>query len=227
MSASRSPVYIARRARFPLGMTCDWDGRQWATAETLEIEHFRPESSDHRPRTFARVLYDDTGIHGLFCVEDRYVVCKRTEYLEPVWKDSCVEFFAEPKPESGHFNFEFNCGGALLCSHIINPARVPGGFKDFTRLPPAVGRTIRTASSLPRKVDPEVTEPTTWFLRFFIPFSVFEDYVGSLGPVSGQTWRGNFYKCADESSHPHWAAWSPVDELNFHMPRCFGTIRFE
>jgi hypothetical protein len=24
-----------------------------------------------------------------------------------------------------------------------------------------------------------------------------------LGPFSGQTWRANFYKCADNSSHPH------------------------
>jgi hypothetical protein len=208
-------------------MTCDWDAPQWANAETLEITHFRSESSDHRPQTSTRVLYDDAGIHGLFRVEDRYLLCKRTEYLDPVWRDSCVEFFAQPKPESGYFNFEFNCGGALLCSYIINPERVPGGFREFTRLPPAIGKTIQTASSLPRRIDSEITEPTIWFLRFFVPFAAFEHYVGSLGPLSGQTWRGNFYKCADESSHPHWVAWSPVDELNFHMPRCFGTIRFE
>ena len=41
-----------------------------------------------------------------------------------------------------------------------------------------------------------------------------------------QAWRGNLYKCGDRTSHPHWAAWSPVDELNFHLPRCFGTLRF-
>src|SRR5215831_7355001 len=119
------PQYPIHRAPGPLDMSCDWDSHQWSNAETLEIAHFRRESSDHRPRTSARVLYDDTGIHGMFRVEDRYVICKRTEYLEPVWKDSCVEFFAQPQPGGGYFNFEFNCGGAVLCSHIINPERVP------------------------------------------------------------------------------------------------------
>jgi len=66
-----------------------------------------------------------------------------------------------------------------------------------------------------------------WTLRFYIPFAVFENYVGPLGEVAGQSWRGNFFKCAEDCSHPHWAAWSPVDEFNFHLPRCFGTLRFE
>jgi len=227
MSDSTSPEYLVRRAQSPMDMSCDWNATPWSGTETLEIAHFRPESSDHRPLTRARVLYDDAGIHGLFRVEDRFVLCKRTEYLDPVWKDSCVEFFVQPKRDGGYFNFEFNCGGALLCSHIVNPERVLGGFKEFTRLPPAIGQTIQTASSLPRKIDPETSEPTVWFLRFFVPVPVFEHYLGNLGDFSGQSWRANFYKCADESSHPHWAAWSPVDELNFHLPRCFGTIRFE
>jgi hypothetical protein len=42
----------------------------------------------------------------------------------------------------------------------------------------------------------------------------------------GNLWRANFYKCGDDTSHPHWAAWSPVDELNFHLPRCFGRLGF-
>jgi hypothetical protein len=56
---------------------------------------------------------------------------------------------------------------------------------------------------------------------------VLERYVGPLAPLAGQVWRGNFYKCGDRTSHPHWAAWSPVDELNFHLPRCFGALRLD
>jgi len=33
-----------------------------------------------------------------------------------------------------------------------------------------------------------------------------EHYVGPLGPLTGQVWRGNFFKCAEDNSHPHWAA---------------------
>lgn len=218
--------YLVRAAGLAPAPDAEWSSPAWARAETLEIAHFRPESSGHHPRTSARMLYDAAGIHGLFRVEDRYVRCVRTHYLDEVWKDSCVEFFAQPKPDRGYINFEFNCGGAFLSSYITNAERTPDGFKEFTRIPAGIGQTIQARSSLPRRVDPEIATPVEWTLRFFIPFALFEHYVGPLGAMPGQAWRGNFFKCAEEISHPHWAAWSPVDEFNFHRPNCFGTIRF-
>jgi hypothetical protein len=204
----------------------DWDNDFWTRAETLNVGHFRPEGSEHQPLTRARLLWDADGIHGIFQVHDRFVRCLRTRYHEEVWKDSCVEFFAEPKPGRGYFNFEFNCGGAFLCNHITNPERTAACFKEFTKLPESLGSQIRAWPSLPRRIDVEIEEPLVWSLRFFIPFAILEPYVGPLGPFAGQTWRGNFFKCADESSHPHWASWAPVSELNFHLPACFGTLQF-
>jgi hypothetical protein len=210
----------------PSTFSADWDAPFWSHAETLEIAHFRPESSDHRPRTLARLLYDSRGLHGIYQVHDRYVRCTRTAYGSEVWKDSCVEFFVQPSPDKGYFNFEFNCGGAFLCSHILDPERVPGGFKAFAKVPPALGQTVRVRSSLPPRVEPEFAEPLVWTLRFFLPFTLFEHYLGPLGSPSGQVWRGNFFKCAEENSHPHWASWSPVDQFNFHRPNCFGALQF-
>ena len=197
----------------------------WAQAETLEIQHFRPESSDHRPQTSARLLHDARGIYGSFRVQDRYVRCLRTQYHAEVWKDSCVEFFAQPRPDCGYFNFEFNCGGAFLCCHITDPERTPDGFREFVKVPADLGRMIQVRSSLPRRIEPEIMEPVVWTLSFSIPFALFEHYLGPLGAIAGQVWRGNFFKCAEDNSHPHWASWSPVDEFNFHRPSCFGTIR--
>lgn len=106
--------YTIRRANAAPQLLAEWSDPVWEQADPLEIQHFRTESSDHHPRTSARLLYDALGIHGMFRVEDRYLRCLRTQYQDPVWKDSCVEFFAQPMPERGYFNFEFNCGGALL-----------------------------------------------------------------------------------------------------------------
>ena len=204
----------------------DWLHPAWVAAETLEVKCFRPESSSHRPQTLARMLHDERGLHGIFQVQDRFVRCVRTEYGSEVWKDACVEFFAEPRPGTGYFNFEFNCGGAFLCSHVTDPTRTATGLKECMPVPAEIARSIQVRALLPRVVEPEIGEPITWTLQFFIPFAVFEHFVGPLGVVTGQTWRGNFFKCAEDNSHPHWASWSPVDELNFHLPRCFGELRF-
>ena len=218
--------YTVGRAGAAPRLEAQWQDPVWEQAATLEIEHFRSESSDHHPRTSARLLYDERGIYGIFRVEDRYVRCLRTGYHDPVWKDSCVEFFAQPKPDCGYLNFEFNCGGAFLCCHITNPEREGDWFKEFVKVPPGIGQTIRARSSLPPRIEPEIVEAVVWTLSFFIPFALFEHYVGPLGALPGQVWRGNFFKCAEDNSHPHWASWSPVDEFNFHRPNCFGTIQF-
>ena len=125
----------------------------------------------------------------------------------------------QPRPDGGYFNFEFNCGGSLLCSYITNPTRTADGFVDYVRMPPAACERIGIFHTMPATVEPEITEITDWQLGFSIPRVMLEEFSGVLGEFAGKHWRGNFYKCGDETSHPHWAAWSPVDELNFHLPR--------
>jgi len=204
-----------------------WSEPAWGVAQTAELNHFRPEGSAHRPRTSVRLLHDGRALRGIYQVHDQFVRSVRTQYMEEVWKDSCVEIFLQPNPDTGYFNLEMNAGGAHLCCYIEDPERVPGGFKKFTRLPAEIGQKIKVQSSLLKVVDPEIVEPLTWQLDFLVPFDVLENYIGPLGEVRGQNWRGNFYKCGDEGSHPHWASWAPVDVFDFHLPRCFGTLCFQ
>jgi hypothetical protein len=218
--------YAVQWAEMLPDLATDWDGDAWKGAETAELNHFRPEGSAHRPRARARLLHGVAGVRGIFEVHDQFVRSTRVNYMDEVWKDSCVEFFMQPKAGAGYFNLEMNAGGTHLCLYIEDPERAPDGFKKFTRLPPEVGRRIQVKSSLPKIVDPEITEPVRWQINFLMPFKVLEEYVGPLGEVRGQDWRGNFYKCADEGSHPHWGSWSPVDVFNFHTPRCFGALYF-
>ncbi len=199
----------------------------WSQAPPLLIDHFRPEGSAHRPRTSLQLLHDNQSFYGLFVVRDRYVRCTHQAYGEPVYQDSCVELFLQPKPERGYFNFEFNCGGAFLVNYITDPTGAPAHFKEHARLNAKDVAGVRVATSLPRLVDPEIAQPVSWWLSFSIPATVLEKFVGPVGALSGQVWRGNAFKCGSGTSHPHWAAWSPVDELNFHLPRCFGELLFE
>jgi hypothetical protein len=222
--------YRINKCHKPPALAADWNDPIWNLAATGSIEHFRPESSNHHPETFFRVLYDSEGLYGIYLARDRFVRCIRPNYFDDVWKDNCVEFFVQPTPSSGYINFEFNCGGAYLCNYITDWIPVPVGFgwKQYRRIPPEIGKRVKVKSSLPPIVDPEIKERTDWTLQFFIPFSVIEEYTGSLQTAfEQQTWRGNFYKCTAEGSHPHWASYFPVKEFNFHLPRYFGPLIFE
>ncbi len=204
-----------------------WDGPAWKAAEVLEIKHFHKNSSDHRPDVRARLLYDAQGLYVIFKTKDRYVLSVNTAYQDSVCQDSCVEFFVQPKPDKGYFNFEINCGGTMLLTYIETPNRQDGTDRKTEPVPWDIAKNIPIFHSLPATVTPERTEPTEWIIEYFVPFSVFESCVGPLGKIPGQQWRANLYKCADKSSHPHWASWAPIGEkLSFHVPYYFGTLAF-
>lgn len=203
-----------------------WDGIYWRQTEPLSISCFRPEGSDHRPQTLCKLLYNEQYIFGIFRVEDQYVRSVHTGFQDDVWKDSCVEFFVQPKEGGGYFNFEFNCGGAFLASYVTDPTREGGRLKKYEPFTPNDDEQIKRYASLPSVVEPELVQPLVWTLEFSIPFAVLEKYTGSLGAVKGQTWRANFYKCGNETSHPHWVSWSPLTARNFHDPATFGLLEF-
>jgi len=206
----------------------DWDSEPWSRAFTVHVNLFRPEGSDHHPDTRARVLYDDEGLYVIFRVYDRFVRCLATEYQDPVYQDACVEFFVRPRAERGYFNFEMNCGGVLLLKYIEDCTRTDDGFKKYLDVPAEIGGQVVAYHSLDAPIDPEIEDPVEWRVEYAIPFSLFERYVGPLGELPGQTWRGNFYKCAENNSHPHYASWAPIgEELNFHVPEHFAPLHFE
>jgi hypothetical protein len=206
---------------------CLWEGSVWEKAITLAVDCFRSESSAHRPQTFCKLLYTQKRIYGIFRVEDQFIRCIHAGFQADVYKDSCVEFFVQPKEGGGYFNFEFNCGGALCASYVTDPARVAGRVKEFLPLTVDDERQILRYASLPTIVDPEIETKLVWYLEFSIPIALLEKYTGQLGQIKGQRWRANFYKCGDETSHPHWASWAPLAARNFHAPACFGSICFE
>jgi hypothetical protein len=222
-----TPSYTAYPTVGNAPLDAAWESPLWQQAEEARIDHFHAAGSSHRPDARVRLLYDAANLYVRFRVDDRYVVARHTEFQEPVWRDSCVEFFVQPRPERGYFNFEMNCGGALLSYYIEDPTRTPDGFVKFTRLSPDQGRQVRIVHSLPLTVFPEQAGPVVWHLGCQIPLAVLEAYTGPLGPLTGQTWRINFYKCADDCSHPHWGSWAAIgEELNFHQPGCFGRLEF-
>ena len=103
------------------------------------------------------------------------------------------------------------------------------GPKAVVEIPKSDYGKMTIAHSLPKIVDPEITEPVTWTVEYRIPIEIVKKHCPTTSPATGVTWRANFYKCADDSSHPHWLTWSPVDfpKPQFHLPEFFGVLKFE
>lgn len=143
-------------------------------------------------------------------------------------RHACAEFFVQTKPQRGYFNIEVNCGGTMLLYYVEDPTMTQHGLARAAPVLPEFAAQISILHTLPTRVEPAITADTRWSIAYRVPFVVFEHYVGSIGSLAGQIWRGNLFKCADQSSHPHWGTWSPIgEELNFHQPKYFGELHLQ
>jgi hypothetical protein len=227
--ASAPPVkqntHRAPRMKKNPTIDADWNKKAWQEIPPVSLDYYMGDEPAHQPLVQVRIAYDDDALYLIWKVEDNFILAKRTKNQGEVWKDSCVEFFFTPgrdPGERGYFNLETNCIGAkLLGPHIPGKPEVEPTAADFA--------AIASASSLKGPIEREITRPTTWTLEYRIPLALLEKYAKIDRPQPGVTWRGNFYKCADDASHPHWLTWSPVNhpEPSFHLPEFFGVITFE
>lgn len=220
-------TYHVMRVEQPPEPATSFDAPAWKAAPCGEVASFHAASSDHHPKVRFRMLRSADALHLKFHVSDRYVLARRTRPHDFVCNDSCVEFLTAPEHGEGYVSFEMNCIGTLLSYHIRDWRRVPGGFASFDRLPEELFRSVTITTTCHEPIEQEIASPMEYEVGIRIPFTLFEVKTGSPPPHTGSRWRGNFFKCADESSHPHWASWQSIGkELNFHQPDYFGELLF-
>jgi hypothetical protein len=216
--------YRVARMSGPSTPDASWEKSAWTGVETLELKHHMGERPSHFPRVLARMAYDGEALQGIFRVEDRWVRALAEKNQDSVCQDSCVEVFFVPGDDLGlgYFNLEMNCGGVFL----FHWQREAG--KELRVATPEECARLSVVSTLPRRVEPEISEPTTWCVEFRVPFGVLEACAEVKRPGPGVKWRANFYKCASRTSAPHWLTWAPVDfpKPRFHLPSFFGTLAF-
>lgn len=206
------------------GHELPWDQKPWETLSQCTLTHHMGVRPAHFPEVRVKLGYDREAIFLMFRVADRYVLAKASADQDPVFKDSCVEFFFTPGPDLafGYFNLEINCGGTILF-HFQNLPR-----QDRILVSDPHCRAAQRVASLPKRVWPEIADPVVWTVTLRLPVDVLASYCPVVHPETGVVWRGNFYKCADDSSRPHWLTWAPVasQEPDFHVPASFGILRF-
>jgi hypothetical protein len=193
----------------------------WRGIPSLAVGYYKWMANGYEPGVEARLCYSARFLYVRFEVEEKRVRARFTRFQDPVYKDSCVEFFVNAFPDVGrdYLNFEANALGTFLAAF--------GPDRDHRRpLAKADLRGFRAKASLAAPVDGEIAEGP-WALAYRIPIALFRTVYGrEVEP--GQRAAGNFYKCGDETEFPHYGAWSPVGtpRPDFHRPEFFGSLVF-
>jgi hypothetical protein len=158
------------------------------------------------PRTSFSITHVKNAILLKFHVNERNPRITFHSANDPVYKDSCVEFFVSFDGLS-YYNLEFNAIGTCLMAHGKDR-------KQRTSLSPAL------IQSFPQNND------LNWSLTLKIPLEIFiHDNIPALSDAKA---KANFYKCGDECATPHYLAWNniPTPAPDFHQPAFFGDLLF-
>lgn len=180
------------------------------------IDHANWENEyPYRPLTAVTVAHSDKYLYLDFFVRCNYMRAVNTEDQSPVSEDSCVEFFVQPSGDGHYWNFEFNCIGT------INASRRTGRHDPERLTSDKLARVLRYASCGNRPFC-ELEGLFTWNLLVAIPL----DLIGVEFNGEDLMLKGNFYKCASETSAPHYLSWNPIvsEHPDFHRPEYFGDI---
>lgn len=172
----------------------------------------------YHPLTAFSIAHSDTCIYIDFFVRCNYLRAVNYKNNSDVYQDSCVEFFVAPEGVAPYYNFEFNCIGTIHAAKRMD--RHSGQLLSDEQL-----NTVRRLASCGTRPFNELEGMFSWNLVVAIPLNL----IGVKYEGKPITLRGNFYKCADATSDPHYLSWSPIDTPNpdFHRPEFFGNITLE
>ncbi len=192
----------------------------WPDLPSLQVDHYLWLTNGYHPRVEARLGWSRRFLYVRFLVGEKKAPVRYSRFQDPVYKDSCVEFFIDmfPAKRRGYINFEMNAAGTLLAQF--------GPGRDHRRsLWPEdlAGFSVIGAEELP-----EAGGGPAWSVAYKIPLTLFGKFYGEeLRP--GHRAAANFYKCGDDTAIPHYGAWSPVETPtpDFHRPEYFGQLIFE
>lgn len=168
---------------------------------------------EYRPKVFATLCYvRDKGFGVRLWCEEKNPRAVFTEPNSGVCRDSCLEFFADFKPETGkgYVNFEGNSIGTMLC--FLGPDR-------FSRKPVV-------ELGVPHPQPKAFKTDDTWGWELFIPLSFIETLYGDAKFEKGSHIRANFYKCGDDCEVVHYASFTKIESENpdYHRPEAFAEM---
>ncbi len=188
-----------------------------ADLESYAISSVICDDGKDKPKVNFTIAHSGTAILLNYYVEEKSVQAKYREINDPVYKDSCVEFFIAFNDDTSYYNLEFNCMGTCLAGFGNDRENRLLLSKDKVK-------AIKTNAQLKKIQDQDLI---AWELNLFIPISVFCH--NNFTSLEGENCKVNFYKCGDDLPEPHFMAWKNVitKTPNFHLPEFFGEGYFQ
>src|SRR5690554_1965418 len=169
------------------------------------------------PTVSFKIAYSTQSILLEYKVQEKHLKAVYLETNQPVYKDSCVEFFIS-FDKIHYYNFEFNSLGTALVGY--------GTENRSTRkhLPVDLIEKIKTKSIVTASKEESIDN--SWILQLEIPFELL--YNENIESLNGIEATANFYKCGDDLLEPHFVSWNEIEspEPNFHLPEFFGKVTF-
>lgn len=197
----------------------DFFAQEGLPYEAIDILNW-PDQFPYAPKVHFAIAHSGEDILLNYRVEEKLTGAATKRDLGPVWEDSCVEFFIQPNPSDGlYYNIETNCIGALqLCCGLGREGREPA--------PEEVLKAVQRHSSLGSEPFKE-RKVGAWQLSLIVPVGTFWKH--DIKSIDGLSARGNFYKCGDKLSTPHFLSYAPIStpSPDFHRPEFFVPIVFE
>ena len=154
-----------------------------------------------------------------YYITENYFKAEMTETNQPVYEDSCVEFFVSPGNDGIYYNLEFNAIGTCLMG-------AGTGRNDRKRITSDVIARIRRNTSAGTAPTGEKEGSFSWTITIAIPFGIFIHH--AISDPEGMAFRANFYKCGDKLKVPHYLTWNHIktEKPDFHRPEWFGMLKF-
>ena len=161
------------------------------------------------PQTTFTIAHTNEMLYVRYEVKGEVPLATKTNDLELVNEDACVEIFIGDADNTHYWNFEFNPAGVCNASHR-KERKV-----DVVRLN---AEQLQSIQRLPVQLC-----AAHWSLLVGIPLELIE-----LDLTHEHARRANFYKCGDKTPMKHYASWNPIEAEApaFHLPEYFGEIEF-
>ena len=184
--------------------------RLLVSGTAVSIDKLNWKDFPHKPDVKVYLGYCDFRLWLHYVVRNDFVRAVARIDQEPVWQDSCVEFFM--KQGDNYRNFEFNSLG--VCLSAVGPNR-----NSRTRLAGEFMDQIMRFPSLTIETLPSEDVTTDWSLTVAIPLDL-------IGQKAGSEFTANFYKCGDKTKVPHYLSWSAIATAtpDFHQPNYFAPV---